>query len=301
MTYLCQRKIRTLADNYVGISNGLPKFTHNGVDYVHWDFTYPDGAIGNEWLATYELEIDSLDKAHKAFRAKLLDAVPKIALISQCYTEFLQQPFMIRNLDKDYAYFFNIFDSTPVSLHFDDDSLKALRKLDEVPISREFLAYWNDATNTTGASPKMLLLFSAIEALCKKKNGKLDKSKRLELLGEELDVKFFESGDRGLRHRLVHGEYFQQSDFDKNYIELIHGKIIGYFNDRILKEELITTDVVNPQRHFDDNKLQGAYFIRNVEDSSSLFLREVLDDYDTEEHKFKGKYEYLFDVSTQDY
>lgn len=300
MIYRCERRIRTLAENYVNASSHAPKFEFDGVTFENWYFTVGAGAVGHNWLASSEIDAENLDEAHRLFRSKLLNVVPKIALISQCYTEFLNQPFIIHNPKKEYAYFFNIFDDLPVPLHFDDESLEALTVLDK-QLSEEFLSYWNDATNTTGASPKLLLLFSAIEALCKSEGGKLDKAKRLSILGEELDTKFFESGNKGLRHRLVHGEYFQQSDFDKNYVLLIHEKVRAYINNELLGKELITTSVVNPQRHFDDNKLQGAFFVKPTDSKTGLNLRELLEDYDINEHKFSGKFDYVFDVPTKTY
>jgi hypothetical protein len=300
MRYLCQRRIRTLAENYVFTNEtDFPKFSHDGIEYEPWSFNWGDGAIGYSWLASIEIEAMNLEEAHQIFRKKLLDSTPKIALISQCYTEFLFQPFIIRNIEKDHAYFFNIFDQDPVPLHFDEESLKALNMLHENIASSEFLNYWNDATNTVGVSPKMLLLFSAIEALCKKPNGNIDRAKRIKILGEELEIKFFENGNKGLRHRLVHGEYFQQDDFDKNYVLLIHQSVILYFNG-IFGESLIATDVVDPQRNFIENKLQAAFFIQST-NNSELLLRDILEDYDTEEQTFKGAYDYVTGISIKTY
>ncbi|MBP7760276.1 hypothetical protein KA093_00605 [Candidatus Saccharibacteria bacterium] len=303
MKYFCQRKIKTLAENYVGISDNIPPhFTHDDVRYEQWDFTYSEGATGYSWIATLEIDADSFNDAFVVFRKKLLDATPKIAVISQCYVEFLHQPLIIQNVDKNYAYFHNIFDSDPVPLHFDDTSYKALEQLSQTTIPEEFYYYWNDAVNTVGSTPKMLLLFSAIEALCKKSNGKIDNAKRLQILGEELDTKFFENGNRGLRHRLVHGEYFQPTDFDQNYIELIHAKIVTYFNGEIFNEELIRTGVVGPQRHFDDNKLGSRNFIAYKSNTRELIgIRDVINDFDTKEHNFIDKFEYVFDKSIADY
>jgi hypothetical protein len=295
MTYLCERRIRTLADNYVGVTpRSYPSFIHDGVKYENWNFTPADGATGNEWLASSQIEAISLIDAHSIFRKKLLFAVPKIALISQCYTEFLLQPLLIHRQDKDFAYFNNILNSPAVPLHFDDKSEKALVKLMKADINPEFFYYWNDATNTTGASPKLLLLFSAIEALCKK-NGNFDKALRRSILGEVLDTKFFENGNKGLRHRLVHGDYFQQGDFDQDYTLLIHQKIVAYFNSIQFSEELITPDVTHPQRHFDDNKLQSTSFIKRVDGKANFNLRTILNAYDTKKHRFTGIYEELFD------
>ncbi len=279
-----------------------PFLIFDDVRYEQWDFTFSKGAIGYSWVATLEIDAESLNDAFVTFRKKLLDSTPKIALISQCYVEFLHQPLLIQNVDKNFAYFHNIFDSDPVPLHFDDTSYKALEQLTQASVPEEFYYYWNDAINTVGSTPKMLLLFSAIEALCKKSNGKIDKAKRLQILGDELDTKFFESGNKGLRHRLVHGDYFQPTDFDKNYIELIHEKIITYFNNDIFNEELIRSGVVGPQRHFDDNKLGNRNFIAYTTDADTLIpIREAIEDFDTKEHTFKDKFDYVFDKSVADY
>src|SRR5690554_6572878 len=97
MIYRCERRIRTLAENYVNAASHKPSFEFDKVTFENWYFTVSEGAVGHSWLAYCEIEAGSLDEAHKLFRSKLLNAVPKIALISQCYTEFLNQPFIIHN------------------------------------------------------------------------------------------------------------------------------------------------------------------------------------------------------------
>jgi hypothetical protein len=82
--------------------------------------------------------------------------------------------------------------------------------------------------------------FSAIEALVKIRNGsnpgQKDWSKLERILGVGLKTEIW--GERGdptnaLRHRLVHGEYFNPQDSTKNYLELMHKKIIAYFNEAV--------------------------------------------------------------------
>ena len=52
---------------------------------------------------------------------------------------------------------------------------KALLALLGCPqIPEEFFYYWNDAVNSTGYSSKLVLMFSAIEALVKKPDGEKD-------------------------------------------------------------------------------------------------------------------------------
>jgi hypothetical protein len=102
-----------------------------------------------------------------------------------------------------------------------------------------------------------------------------------------------------VRNRLVHGEYFQPKE--KNYLELVHKKVVSYFNDLIFREKLLTEDIVNPQRHFFGNKDETAFFIK-AKDGGKLRLREILANLYKNGIHNPENYEYVYDdPNTQQY
>lgn len=66
---------------------------------------------------------------------------------------------------------------------FGENDPKALNQLlSEGSIREEFYYYWHDAINAVGYTPKLLLMFSAIESLAKQVNGKKDWKKIEQIL-----------------------------------------------------------------------------------------------------------------------
>lgn len=296
MRYFIEQKISTLADNYVGVENAPdPHFDLDGIIYRQWEFNYGDGALGNAWVAEGTIEAKSGGEAIMLFHNKLVKAVPMISLISQCYMEFKRQPLLLRRTDMDVAFIDYIHDSEHVGLMFMNEQFDGLQKLyANSTISSEFYKYWNDAQNTIGYSPKLLLMFSALEALVKKPNGKKDFVLLENILGTELKDKIF-TPRTGLRHRLTHGEYFSPTDGGDNYVDQIHRKVIAHFNG-LIGSDVISEDTVHPQRHFYDNKMVGKFFIRSKDSSTPLRLREVVADFAANDHHAE-KYDYVFDES----
>jgi hypothetical protein len=126
--------------------------------------------------------------------------------------------------------------------------------------------------NTVGYPAKLLLICSALEALGKAL-GKDKGEFRKEILGADLRNKIFENGNQGIRHRLTHGEYFSEKD-GEDYLAQIYEKMIGYFNENILKKNLIR-NVVHPQRHPWGNKKGGRYHLKKQPDAT-FDLREMI-------------------------
>ena len=169
--------------------------------------------------------------------------VPRVALIGQAYIQFSSEPFLISKENSQLAFLNYVVDRTPVPLDITDDDVKALEiLLKQSKIPDEFYYYWNDAVNTSEYSSKLLAMFSAIETLVKKTAGKKDFSKLEKILGKRLKRKLWSQKNDwliALRHRLTHGEYFLFTDFKDDYIDLIHKRIIRYFNKNVLKADLI--------------------------------------------------------------
>jgi hypothetical protein len=294
MQYFVEQKISTLADNYVEVADTPdPHFELDGITYRQWAFNYGDGALGDAWVAEGTIEAASGGEAIMIFQNKLLKAVPMIALISQCYIEFKRQPLLIKRSDLDFGYLDYIHDSGSVGLMFMDQQFAGLQTLfADKTVPAEFYKYWYDAVNTTGYSPKLLLMFSAIEALVKKPNGDKDWSLLESILGTDLKDKIF-TPRTGLRHRLTHGEYFNPTDTSDDYVRKIHGKVIAYFNG-LIGSDVISTDTVDPQRHPYGNKMVGRFFLRPKERSTQLRLRDVVADFEANDHH-ATKYDYVHD------
>jgi hypothetical protein len=280
------------------IDGKVVSFFVEDISFSHWDFEYREGWSGDAWLAESDVEAPNFHQACNIFRLKLGKIIPRVSLIIQCYVDFLNEPFLIHKENSDVAFFRHTKERGSVGLMFMEPEKKALDiLLADLKVPDAFYRYWNDAVNTTGYSSKLLLMFSAIEALVKK-DGKKDWQKIELVLGRELTTDLFgtkENPNTGLRHRLVHGEYFDNTDSTKNYLDLVHKKIIHYFNGSIFSEKILNEDVVNPQRHFFGNKEECRCFIKPTDNSHSFTLKEVMKDFDENGIYDPKNYEHVFD------
>ena len=181
-----------------------------------------------------------------------------------------------------------------------EDHLKALvRLLEDASIPEEFYYYWNDVVNAVGYTPKLLLMCAAIECLTKTGHGKKDWEKVVQVLGAELKEELYGiKGDSstGLRHRLAHGDYFGADHSGKNYVEVIHKKVMAYFNDHVLKERLLELNIVSPQRHFVGGLEGGSWFLK-AKDSGPLSLKSILLDFEKNDVNQLEDYELVYDAS----
>ncbi len=289
-TYAFECKINTLASCVGKMPLNSNSFEFEGIKFAHWEFNFAEGWKPGGWLVTGKTQAGTFHEARIALWHKLNDLIPKIAMISQCYTEYLQEPFIIHRLDTDVALFYYSKATSGVPLHFDEESQEALALLANKELSNEFYYYWNDMLNNTGYPAKILLICSALEALGKAL-GKDKGAFRKEVLGDVLSKKVFEKDNQGIRHRLTHGEYFSPKDAGEDYLTQIYEKIIQYFNDVILKKHLIR-NVVNPQRHPWGNKKAGYYYLKKKPED--LFsLKEMLDAFDKDFDGSIAKFEML--------
>lgn len=236
-----------------------------------------------------------MKSADKKFTKKLNNVLPKIAFISQCYTERLGESYLIHKLDSNIARFRYSRGCNGVNLYFDNNSLEALTILNkEQNISNEFFYYWNDMLNSTGYSSKLLLICSSLEALAKsnlnltydqikRKPNKTENKKirnfiETKILGKRLGKKLYANQDVGIRHRLTHGSYFSQTkDKKENYLNQIYEKVIQYFNKNVLKKSLIES-ITNPQRSPYGNK--EGYTIWLKSETSQFDLKELVNECD---------------------
>lgn len=305
--YKIEHKITTLAKNAVPDKNknSYHIFSIGDIIFEHWDFNIRDGWLENAWLVKCDVSSHSFLKALNSFRKKLWKIIPRIALISQSYIEYHFEPFVVHKKYSNNAFFHYTKDIESGGLMFMEKEKQALDELLAFSeISDEFYYYWNDAVNTFGYSAKLLLMFSALEALAKKRD-KTKFRKPIDLyahiLGKRLANIIF-TPTTGLRHRLVHGEYLSpKQDGKKNYLNLIHKKVISFFNKKIFSRPLLSEDVVNPQRHFYGSKSEWHRFVKRVDSGTNFELKALLSEV-TDKPMIAGfrdntKYE-LVDVST---
>lgn len=294
-SYKIQQKIMTLSENAVGAAAGSPSFTAEDIKFTHWEFNHRDGWFANAWLAEFRVEAKDATHALYEYNKKLYRVIPRVSLVGQAYIQYLVQPYLITKKTSDVAYLYYPFDTGPVGLMFQEEEKKALDNLlrnNDIP--EEFFLYWNDAVNTTGYSSKLLIQFSALDALIRRPDGTKDYGLRKTILGKELKDKIY-AQNTGLRHRLVHGEYFSDKDSD-NYMEIIHKKVIAYFNDVIFGEKLLEENIVGPQRHFFQNDSLVRCWIRQQDEDWPLELKKVLEDIEgNKDDPWPKKYELVHD------
>jgi hypothetical protein len=136
-------------------------------------------------------------------------------------------------------------EQTGGGLMFTDQEQQAFNLLlTDSQIPNAFFWYWNDATNSSGYTSKLLLMLSAVETLVSKQvskgKPKMDYDKLLAILGPKLKKEFWgeeRNATHALRHRLVHGRYFEPDDAKENHLNLLYQRIIAYFNEVIFKEK----------------------------------------------------------------
>jgi hypothetical protein len=297
MKYRIEQKVATLAENAVNVTRSHPEFTMLGIKFTQWEFNHADGWLGDAWLAEAMVEAKSLKEAREKFRKKMVKIMPRVSFVGQCYTNFSMESFIIVRDDLDVAFFYDIFESGHTGLMFMNEQHEALRLLvKNKDVPEEFYLYWNDATNSMGYTAKLLLIYAAIEALCKKPNDDLDYPKIEKVLGKKLKT-FSYRRNIGLRHRLSHGEHFSRKDFKENYVDSLHKAVTNYFNTEVLKGDYISETIVNPQRHPLDNRSLGKYFIKPIGEAK-LNLKDVMEDFSNNEDlndRKPTKYDYFFD------
>lgn len=277
--YFVQYRLHTLARVWGDLKNRPASFEFEGVKFSHWDFDEVYRQKTYYWLLEEKIDAIDLKDVILKFNTKITTLIPQIAFLSQCYSEYLNEPYLVKKEGSDVAFFRYTRSSAGVPLAFDASSLKALELMNNNQgINSEFFFYWNDMLNVTGYSAKLLLLCSALEVLVKSSvNSRGIKGKYdflTEVLGEELKNKIFEQ-NLGIRHRLTHGEYFKGETDKENYLNEVYERVISYFNDKIFKEQLIR-HVTNPQRHPEGNKKGGHYFLKKKHNSPEFDLKNLV-------------------------
>ena len=289
-TYHVQHKIMVLLGNNANISTENPhKFTIDDVMFGPWTEDPHEFWRAGEWLVEADVEADDLRAALMQYSQKMSRIVPRIAFVGQAYINDRFGSIFIKRDDKDFGWFRSVVERKPVSLDFMDEELEALEVLTKnTDIPDAFYSYWNDAVNTTSYTGKLLLMFGAIDSFVPRGQRQ---GKRKEILGDELANEIY--ADDGLRNRLAHGIYLNKDD-GRNYVELVHKKVLEYFNQSVLEKDILELNVVGPQRHFDENYEGMRIFVRQKEDTFPLDLHKLVEDVERGDG-YPRAYEIIFD------
>lgn len=279
--YIIEQYVRTLSENATNITSSdgslnYPSFETNGVTFSPWEYNTSEGWPVSAWLAVAEIQSRSGKAALIVFDKKMKELIPKIAFVAQAYTNYRAESYMLHKKDHKAAYFSFTKEVTPSPLMFMDDEKRSfdLLMLDST-IPSLFYQYWNDAINCSSYTGKLLLMFSAIDTF-KTPVGSIDYAMREKIFGKRLKKKLYERNSKGLRHRLVHGYYLTKKD-GKNYIEIIHKKVIDYFNKTVTRSSPIEKDVVGPQRNFHGNYERMILWVARKDQDHPLKLKALVE------------------------
>ena len=293
-TYRIQHKIRALLSNNVNISPSVSteahSFTLKEVTFTPWIKDPHERWRSGAWLAEADIKAENLSDAIQSYDIIMSQIVPRIAFVGQAYINDRYGPMVIKRSDKDFAWIRSTILREPVSLDFMDEELYALEKLlSNESIPDTFYYYWNDAVNTVGYTGKLMLMLAAIDSFAVRGRRR---STRVKILGDELADELY-ADETGLRNRLIHGEYLNETD-GKNYVELIHKRVLDYFNKEIVGEDVLELDIVQPQRHFDGNYEGARLFVRQRSEEYPIDIYPLVDD--TEAHSgIPESYEILYE------
>jgi len=200
------------------------------------------GVAPDFWLANGKIKAISGLDAINIFRNKLDVIIPVLCLIGQAFTEYRTYSSLVTKSNSNNALFSYYEEQVGGNnLMLMPEHISGIQEL--LNNKRDFsifLKYWKEIINTPDWVAKLILYCASLDALVKclvKGNWEKEKHKlRTKVLGKTLKTKLFGTkGDssRGIRHRLVHGEYLELSD--KINLDEIHKSIVKYFNKEIFK------------------------------------------------------------------
>ena len=128
MRYHLEQRIHTLAENIVAYdTSGVPSFTAEDVIFSPWRVK-PDDVYGTHpyWLASCDVEANDFKAAWKEIANRLDRLIPGIAVVSQCYTEYATEPFLIFRENSSDAFIRWVGERRSVGLMFMEDEKEAL-------------------------------------------------------------------------------------------------------------------------------------------------------------------------------
>ena len=153
MRYLIEQRIHTLAGNAVDRSSSQGfGFTYNDVELSSWKEHSEQGYWTHQyWLARRNIEARNSKEVSREFWERLAKISSRVCLLSQCYMEWVDQPYFILRSDRNCGVLRWTKPHGPVGLMFEEAERQALEVLfQNSDVSEAFYQYWKDATNTQG-------------------------------------------------------------------------------------------------------------------------------------------------------
>lgn len=270
-SYIIEHEIITLLKNYKdNLQPWVGSFSADWIKFTHWDFNNWQWLIWHKWITRFEIDSENYVTAINTYYKKLSKIIPKISLIWQAYIDSQRWSLLVKKWNQGFLRY--IYNGNPVSLKFWKEEKNILTNLVENKnIPESFYLYWNELLNTSWYLAKILIMWAAMDSLFPKKERM---NWRIKILWEKLAKELYENWNIWLRHRLTHWEYFSPEDFQKNYVEEVHKKVIEYFNTEVITiDDKISQGIVNPQRHLYSNYKQSWLFLEFDRDIS---LKEIL-------------------------
>lgn len=226
-TYVIHHKIDTLLELW-------DPFDHDGFHFEAW---HRDLAAGrtNGWLATKQIEADTVEDAFRQFSERFFKLVDRIAFVGQCHTMAVLESLLITKTDDTRFLWRWAKKRKPVPLHFKEREIQSLSVLERYEENGDVFRYLGEATNTASFYPRLAMLVSALEAMApviEERGGKRADKNYIAtqiLRDEELCKKLFQYGD-GIRNQILHGRAVDmQLHGGENYNEAIYQAVVEYF------------------------------------------------------------------------
>lgn len=228
--YIIQHKIDTLLNLWEPFEFRGYRLSPYNID---WAAGRHDG-----WLAEKSIEANSVDEAFATFTDQLYKLVDRIAFIGQCHTTVDLETFAILKPDDDRFLYRFSKNRGAVPLHFNEEEIASLERLEGYEETGDVFRYLREATNSPAFYTRLVMLVSALEAMAGelRENGFRDVDREYiaeEILGDkELCDRLFGMG-QGIRNQILHGGFVDPDIHGEvNYNGKIFEAIIDYFNER---------------------------------------------------------------------
>ena len=146
-------------------------FTREGISFSQWDIEV-SGRNETGWLATKNIEAESVDDAYREFTKHLFLLIDLIAVAGQAHTSVDHQPFAITK-ENHVTFYSQYFITNITHLHFGKDQISSLDKLrDYEPKGNPFPALSEAILATTGFT-RLAMLAASMEGFA----GESDKNR----------------------------------------------------------------------------------------------------------------------------
>ena len=128
MRYLIEQRIHTLAENAIDRSSSQEfGFTCNEIELSPWQENPEQGYWTHRyWLARLNIEASNSKEASWKLWECLAKITSRVCLLSQCYMEWIDQPYFVLRSDRNCAVLRWTKPHGPVGLMFEENERQAL-------------------------------------------------------------------------------------------------------------------------------------------------------------------------------